>query len=261
MYRFFWWGDAPSPSNIGKYMSIGISYSWNMRSPAAGPLLLTEDLHPQCIQWVSLYIFKNKNNMDCIMFQDCTRPILTWKKSHGHCLGGGFKHLLLSPLFGEDFRPFWWAYFSTGLVKNHQPSWLVNQPPPGHVPPPEIRVDHKALLRENQWLISLDFRCFYCLVWSCCQAMWLLGSWDSSAPWDTLWEWMIFMTDKSGGCYQVTKCDIWLTVKIGGIIYINQKTQRYWGRMGGGERQQKARKSCKFTLRELFGAPAFECFL
>ena len=67
IYQLFWGRDAPSPSMIGKYkyMSIGISYSWNMRSPAGGPLLLTGDLHPQrIIQWVSQYIMFYIN-VDC----------------------------------------------------------------------------------------------------------------------------------------------------------------------------------------------------
>ena len=35
-------------------------------------------------------------------------------------LGGGFKHVLFSPLFGEIFSNLTCAYFSDGLVKNHQ---------------------------------------------------------------------------------------------------------------------------------------------
>ena len=38
----------------------------------------------------------------------------------GVSLGGGFKHVLFSPLFGEIFSNLTCAYFSDGLVKNHQ---------------------------------------------------------------------------------------------------------------------------------------------
>ena len=41
------------------------------------------------------------------------------QSSAGEMLGGGFKHLLFSSLFGEDFHrfPIWRAYFSDGLVQ------------------------------------------------------------------------------------------------------------------------------------------------
>ena len=76
--------------------------------------------------------------------------------------------------------------------------------------------------------------------WSIYQAMWLLGSWDSSAPWMISW---------AAGHPSATNTT--RSVKIGEIASRNK--QRYLGRMVGETPGRGPRNSCKIsTLRELF---------